>query len=110
MDINDPEFLARVRAALRIVRERDAHDPRWLGERVEPNTLFAGEFMVNDLSEFADGTDPRAYKEWKRKINRMFDFKDLDDEKQIIYVILRFSNNIYKKEKKTLERERLMAA
>ncbi|KAL9244399.1 hypothetical protein vseg_018179 [Gypsophila vaccaria] len=91
MDINNPEFLASVRAALRTLREHDVHDPQWQARRVEPNTRSADEFKVNELPEFAGGTDPEAYMEWERKIDRMFDFKDLDDGKRCKYAILRLS-------------------
>ena len=47
------------------------------------------EFKVTELPEFVGGTDPEAYLEWERKIERMFDFKDIDDEKRGKYAILK---------------------
>ena len=47
------------------------------------------EFKVTELPEFVGGTDPEAYLEWERKIERMFDFKDIDDEKRCKYAILK---------------------
>ena len=47
------------------------------------------EFKVMELPEFVGGTDPEAYLEWQRKIERMFNFKDIDDEKRCKYAILK---------------------
>ncbi|XP_074271803.1 uncharacterized protein LOC141595737 [Silene latifolia] len=49
------------------------------------------EFKVSELPEFVGGTDPEDYLDWERKIDRMFDFKDLSDEKRCKYAILRLS-------------------
>ncbi|XP_056698272.1 uncharacterized protein [Spinacia oleracea] len=47
------------------------------------------EFKINELPEFTGGTNPEEYLEWERKIERMFDFKDLNDEKRCKYAILK---------------------
>ncbi|KAK9699556.1 hypothetical protein RND81_08G181000 [Saponaria officinalis] len=47
------------------------------------------EFKVTELSEFTGGANPEDYLEWERKIERMFDFKDLNDEKRCKYAILK---------------------
>ena len=47
------------------------------------------EFKVTELPEFVGGTDPEAYLEWERKIERMFGIKDIDDEKRFKYAILK---------------------
>ncbi|PNX87676.1 hypothetical protein L195_g043770, partial [Trifolium pratense] len=43
--------------------------------------------------EFNGSADPEVYLEWERKIDRMFDFKDLDDEKRCKYAILKLSKS-----------------
>ena len=47
------------------------------------------EFKVTELPEFVGGTDPEVYLEWECKIDRMFDFKNLEDEKRCRYAILK---------------------
>ncbi|KAL9232396.1 hypothetical protein vseg_007511 [Gypsophila vaccaria] len=49
------------------------------------------DFTVSELPEFAGGTDRENYLDWERKIDRMFDFKELSDEKRCKYAILRLS-------------------
>ncbi|XP_074318118.1 uncharacterized protein LOC141654909 [Silene latifolia] len=49
------------------------------------------EFKVTELPEFVGGTNPEDYLDWERKIDRLFDFKDLSDEKRCKYAILRLS-------------------
>ncbi|XP_074304655.1 uncharacterized protein LOC141639422 [Silene latifolia] len=49
------------------------------------------EFKVTELPEFTGGTNPEDYLEWERKIERMFDFKDLSDEKRCKFAILKLS-------------------
>ncbi|XP_074267334.1 uncharacterized protein LOC141590662 [Silene latifolia] len=49
------------------------------------------EFKVSELPEFVGGTNPEDYLDWERKIDRLFDFKDLSDEKRCKYAILRLS-------------------
>ncbi|XP_074288627.1 uncharacterized protein LOC141613782 [Silene latifolia] len=50
------------------------------------------EFKVSELPDFTGGTDPKAYLEWERQIDRMFEFKNLDDEQCCKYVILKLRN------------------
>ncbi|XP_074265620.1 uncharacterized protein LOC141588062 [Silene latifolia] len=85
MDFVNPNFLQQLRDALRNVQERD---DRWQPRRFE---RVAEPFKVNELPEFVGGADPEAYLEWERKIDRMFDFKELDDEKRCKYAILKLS-------------------
>ncbi|XP_074305313.1 uncharacterized protein LOC141640409 [Silene latifolia] len=49
------------------------------------------EFKVSELPEFNGGTNPEEYLEWERKIERLFDFKNLNDEKRCQYAILKLS-------------------
>ncbi|XP_074278625.1 uncharacterized protein LOC141602220 [Silene latifolia] len=79
------EELMQLRDALRNVQERD--------DRLQPRRFerVAEPFKVNELPEFVGGADPEAYLEWERKIDRMFDFKELDDEKRCKYAILKLS-------------------
>ncbi|MCI05143.1 gag-pol poly protein, partial [Trifolium medium] len=51
------------------------------------------EFKITELPEFNGSADPEVYLEWERKIDRMFDFKDLDDEKRCKYAILKLSKS-----------------
>ncbi|XP_074300507.1 uncharacterized protein LOC141631784 [Silene latifolia] len=53
------------------------------------------EFKVSELPEFVGSTDPEDYLEWERKIERMFDFKGLDDEKNCKYAILKISRGAF---------------
>ncbi|KAK9668672.1 hypothetical protein RND81_13G077100 [Saponaria officinalis] len=89
MDFDDPGFINSLQDAMRNIGE---HDPRWRPRRrdLEPPRQVH-EFKVTELPEFLGGTDPEAYLEWERKIDRMFDFKDLDDEKRCKYAILKLS-------------------
>ncbi|XP_074302274.1 uncharacterized protein LOC141633751 [Silene latifolia] len=75
----------QLREALKNVQEREY---RWQPRRFE---RVAEPFKVNELPEFVGGADPEAYLEWERKIDRMFDFKELDDEKRCKYAILKLS-------------------
>ncbi|KAK9733296.1 hypothetical protein RND81_04G058200 [Saponaria officinalis] len=87
MDFNNADFLNAFRDALHNLGE---HDLRWRPRRGDPEPpRQADEFKVTELPEFVGGTDPEVYLEWERKIDRMFDFKDLDDEKRCKYVILK---------------------
>ncbi|KAK9756245.1 hypothetical protein RND81_01G083900 [Saponaria officinalis] len=89
MDFNNADFLNAFRDALHNLGE---YDPRWRprrGEHDPPRQV--DEFKVTELPEFVGGTDPEAYLEWERKIDRMFDFKDLDDEKRCKYAIFKLS-------------------
>ncbi|XP_074282769.1 uncharacterized protein LOC141607312 [Silene latifolia] len=56
------------------------------GPRPKPD-----EFKVSELPEFIGGTNPEDYLEWERRIDRLFDFKDLSDEKRCKYALLRLS-------------------
>ena len=86
MDFNHPNFLHNLREALRGMQAGGGYHARRGQPRVE-------EFKVNELPDFGGGTDPVKYLEWERKIDRMFDFKDLDDEKRCKYAILKLSGS-----------------
>ncbi|XP_052622996.1 uncharacterized protein LOC128128159 [Lactuca sativa] len=86
MDFDDPEFLQNLREALRNIQEGgNRRQPRRGEHRV------VEEFKVSELPEFVGGTDPERYLEWERKIERMFEFKEVDDEKSCKYAILKLS-------------------
>ncbi|XP_074302964.1 uncharacterized protein LOC141637304 [Silene latifolia] len=85
MDPNNPNFLQNLIEALQNLSELS---PRGTPRRGEQSRE---EFKVSELPEFVGGTDPEDYLEWERKIERMFEFKDLDDEKCCKYAILRLS-------------------
>ena len=86
MDFDHPDFLDALREALRNIQEGGLRRPPFRGQ---PRAVE--EFKVNELPEFGGGTDPEKYLEWERKIDRMFEFKDLEDEKRCKYAILRLS-------------------
>ncbi|KAK2356459.1 hypothetical protein QL285_093789 [Trifolium repens] len=89
MDFDSDDFVDRLREALRNVNLRDE---RWRPRRGEPRPNV-DEFKITELPEFNGSTDPEAYLEWERKIDRMFDFKDLDDEKRCKYAILKLGKS-----------------
>ncbi|XP_074284242.1 uncharacterized protein LOC141608797 [Silene latifolia] len=76
-DFDDETLLAQVREMLR-------NQPTGSRYRTKQD-----EFKINELPEFTGGTNPEDYLEWERKIERMFDFKDLNDEKRCKYAILK---------------------
>lgn len=82
MNFEDPDFLRQLRDALRNVPEEGRRPVRG-----EPRVV--NEFKANELPEFVGGTDPENYLEWERKMDRLFDFKDMDDEKRCKYAILK---------------------
>ena len=84
MNFDDPDFLQQLREALRGMQEEGRRQPI----RGQPRSE---EFKVNELPEFAGGTDPEKYLEWGRKIDRMFGYKEFDDEKRCKYAILKLS-------------------
>ena len=92
MDFDSPDFMNSLREALKKVLDGD---PRGRGpgaRRVEPRAA-QDDFKVNELPEFNGSADPEMYLEWERKIERMFDFKDLDDEKRCKYAILKLGKS-----------------
>ncbi|XP_039688557.1 uncharacterized protein [Medicago truncatula] len=89
VDYNSDDFMDRLREALRSV---NLGDERWRSRRGEPRPN-ADEFKITELPEFNGSADPEVYLEWERKIDRMFDFKDLDDEKRCKYAILKLSKS-----------------
>eukprot|EP00256_Glycine_max_P069745 XP_025984340.1 uncharacterized protein LOC106798810 [Glycine max] len=89
MDFNSDDFMDKLREALRNV---DLRDERWRPRRGEPRPNV-DEFKITELPEFNGSADPEVYLEWERKIDRMFDFKDLDDEKRCKYAILKLSKS-----------------
>ena len=89
MDFNSDDFMDKLREALRNV---DMRDERWRPRRGEPRPNV-DEFKITELPEFNGSADPEVYLEWERKIDRMFDFKDLDDEKRCKYAILKLSKS-----------------
>lgn len=44
-----------------------------------------------ELPKFVGGTDPEGYLYWERKMEHMFEFKELDNEKSCKYAILKLS-------------------
>jgi len=89
VDYNSDDFMDRLREALRSV---NLGDERWRTRRNEPRPNV-DEFKITELPEFNGSADPEVYLEWERKIDRMFDFKDLDDEKRCKYAILKLSKS-----------------
>ncbi|KAL9246154.1 hypothetical protein vseg_019726 [Gypsophila vaccaria] len=83
MEPSDAELLRFLREALWGMHLRDT---RFQPCRVE---LDHGEIKVNELPEFVGGTDPEEYMEWERKMERIFDFKDIEDDKRCKYAILK---------------------
>ncbi|KAL9235969.1 hypothetical protein vseg_010686 [Gypsophila vaccaria] len=83
MEPSDAELLCILREALWGMHLRDT---RFQPSRVEPGH---GEIKVNELPEFVGGTDPEEYLEWERKMERMFDFKDIEDDKRCKYAVLK---------------------
>ncbi|XP_074303022.1 uncharacterized protein LOC141637443 [Silene latifolia] len=89
MDFNDPNFLQNLQEALKNINFT-------LGQRMQPRrepVKYMDEFKINELPEFVGGTDPEEYFEWERQMERMFDFKDIDDEKRCKYAILKLRKN-----------------
>ncbi|XP_074315354.1 uncharacterized protein LOC141651548 [Silene latifolia] len=84
MNFDDPNFLKSLQKALKNLQEADS---KWQPRRER----VIDEFNVSELPEFTGGTDPEEYLEWERKIERMFDFKVLDDAKRCKYAIRRLS-------------------
>ncbi|XP_021861565.1 uncharacterized protein [Spinacia oleracea] len=62
------------------------------GSRTGPRSK-SDEFKVSELPEFVGGTNPEDYLDWERRIDRLFDFKDLSDEKRCKYALLRLSKS-----------------
>ncbi|KAL9242075.1 hypothetical protein vseg_016113 [Gypsophila vaccaria] len=83
MEPSDAELLCILREALWGMHLRDT---RFQPCRVEPGH---GEIKVNELPKFVGGTDPEEYLEWERKMESMFDFKDIEDDKRCKYAILK---------------------
>ncbi|XP_074303261.1 uncharacterized protein LOC141637713 [Silene latifolia] len=89
MDFNDPNFLQNLQEALKNINFTP-------GQRMQPRrepVKYMDEFKINELPEFVGGTDPEEYFEWERQMERMFDFKDIDDEKRCKYAILKLRKN-----------------
>ncbi|XP_074303023.1 uncharacterized protein LOC141637444 [Silene latifolia] len=74
MNFDDPNFLKNLQKALKNLQESD---PKWQPRRER----VIDEFKISELPEFTGSTDPEDYLEWERKIERMFDYKGLDDAK-----------------------------
>ncbi|XP_074267014.1 uncharacterized protein LOC141590315 [Silene latifolia] len=81
-ELDDDTILAEVRDYLR---------NRPTGPRSGPRQKPVDEFKITKFPEFVGGTDPEDYLEWERKIDRLFDFKDLDDNKRCKYAILKLT-------------------
>ena len=88
MNFDDPNFLENLREALRHIQERRPLMQPRRGVQTDRE-----EFKLNELPEFNGSADPEVYLEWERKIERMFEFKDLDDEKCCKYAILKLSRS-----------------
>ena len=89
MDYDNPDFLNQLREALKTA---SGSSSTYQARRMEPR-LKADEFKVTELPDFNGSADPEVYLEWERKIERMFDFKDLDDEKRCKYAILKLGKS-----------------
>ncbi|XP_074277790.1 uncharacterized protein LOC141601409 [Silene latifolia] len=89
MDFNDPNFLQNLQEALKNMNVSTGHR---MHPRREP-VMYMDEFKINKLPEFVGGTDPEEYFDWERQMERMFDFKDIDDEKRCKYAILKLRKN-----------------
>ena len=89
MDLDGPDFLNNLREALRHVVEGGSS---YRARRVEPRAPI-DEFKITELPEFNGSADPEVYLERERKIEHMFDFKELDDEKRCKYAILRLGKS-----------------
>lgn len=85
MNWEDPNFVDVLRDTLRNLAE----DPTRRKPRRELHHVE--DVKVTELPECVVGTDPKRYLEWERKIGRMFEFKELDNEKCFSYAILKFS-------------------
>ncbi|KAI3789955.1 hypothetical protein L2E82_02762 [Cichorium intybus] len=85
MEWEDPDFLQKLRETLRNLPEG--------ANRRQPRRDLQGvdEFKVTELPEFGGGTDPERYLDWERKIERMFEFKEVEDDKRCKYAILKLS-------------------
>ncbi|KAL9244398.1 hypothetical protein vseg_018178 [Gypsophila vaccaria] len=83
MEPKDAELLRNLREALRGAHPREA---RFHARHVETGQE---DIKLNELPEFVGGTDPEVYLEWERKMEQMFDFKDIDDVKRCKYAILK---------------------
>ena len=82
MNVDDPNFINALCGL------QDA------GERCRPKRgplRVAEECKVNELPEFGGGADPEVYLDWERKIDEIFEFKELDDDKFCKYAILKLS-------------------
>ncbi|KAI3740085.1 hypothetical protein L2E82_30503 [Cichorium intybus] len=85
MECEDPDFLQKLHEALRNLPEG--------ANRRQPRRDLQGvdEFKVTKLPEFGGGTDPERYLDWERKIERMFEFKEVEYDKRCKYGILKLS-------------------
>ena len=94
MDFNNPEMLESLREVLRKLREDDRRlnlDDRRLGPRRGEPARAVDEPKVNELPEFTGGVDPEKYIEWERQMDRMFEFKELEDDRCCKYAILKLN-------------------
>ncbi|XP_074277430.1 uncharacterized protein LOC141601068 [Silene latifolia] len=91
MNFGDPEFLNNLKEALRNLPEGGL---RWQPRPGEPPRQV-DEFKITEFPEFESKTDPEDYLEWQRKIERMFEFKDLSDKKSCKYAILKLVRNAF---------------
>ncbi|XP_074289344.1 uncharacterized protein LOC141614497 [Silene latifolia] len=73
-----------------VLKDRSSKSPPRHYEEPRRNV---DDLKVNELPEFNGGTDPENYLEWERKIERIFEFKDLNDEKCCKYAILKLVRN-----------------
>ena len=82
MDWEDPNFLRNLGEALRNLPEGNRRQPRRIERAAEV-------CKVSELPEFNGGIDPDKYLEWETKIERIFEFREMDDDQCCKYAILK---------------------
>ncbi|XP_074321438.1 uncharacterized protein LOC141657945 [Silene latifolia] len=83
---DEDNLVNRIREVLRTLPENAG--------RMQPRrVLQQDEFKITELPEFGGSTDPEDCLDWERKIERMFEFKEIDDEKRCKYAVLKLSRN-----------------
>ena len=88
MNFNNPEFVHALREVMRGLQDEEGdRGRRYHARRGEPKE----ECKANELPEFVGGTDPDRYLEWERKIERVFEFKDIEDDMACKLAILKLS-------------------
>ncbi|KAL6495515.1 hypothetical protein OROGR_030078 [Orobanche gracilis] len=92
MNFTDDE-MAKLREILRVLPEPWMQAQRELDDGCSP--CHADEFKVKDLPKFVGGTDSEIYLEWERKMESMFELKNLNDERRCKYAILKLEKRVF---------------